>query len=545
MNKTVYVIGHKNPDTDSICASVAYAELKRRLGVPTIPVRAGKINRETEFVLKYFGVEPPKLLDSVRTQVSDLDIDVVPPVSADISIRTAWNIMQKNNRKMLPVADENGRLLGIVTLSDITGSYMNALETNSLSVSGTPLRNIMETVHAHFVTGNEKDFHFTGKVVIAAMSTKTMDPFLGKGDIVLAGDREDAQRRAVETGACCIILTCGAKVSPDIAAFAEQHNCMMLETSYDTFTAARLINQSMPVGCIMTRKGILFFSPDDYIDNIRERMLKTRFRSYPVVDSSGSILGFISRYHLITRRRKQVILLDHNELTQTIDGIEEADILEIIDHHRLGGMETGYPVSFHNEIVGSTSTIIGRMYFDSGIVPPKRIAGILCAAILSDTINLRSPTSTYTDRAMAAKLANIAEIDIDTFADQMFRAGSSIAGMSPEEILKNDFKDYVMGSYKIGIGQINSYDLQSLGRLKPKLLGYMKTYRKASGYTLLLLMITDIINEGSVVLFTGDSDELVQNAFHPKPGADSVFLQGVVSRKKQIVPLLSNTVQSM
>lgn len=545
MSETVYITGHRNPDTDSICAAIAYAELKRRLGVPAVAARAGKLNRETEFVLGFFGAKAPRLLESVRTQVSDLDIDVISPVSADISIRTAWNIMQKNNRKMLPVADEKGKLLGIVTLSDITESYMNTLETNNLSGSGTPLRNLAETVRARLVTGDEKTFRFTGKVVIAAMSTEHMPPFLEKGDIVLTGDREDVQRKAVESGACCIILTCGGKASPEMAAFARERGCLVLETAYDTYTAARLVNQSMPVGCIMTRRGILSFSPDDDIDGIRDRMLKTRFRSYPVVDGSGAILGFLSRYHLISHKHKKVILLDHNERTQAVDGIEEAEILEIIDHHRLGGIETGYPVFVRNEIVGSTSTIIGGMYFENGIVPPKKIAGILCAAILSDTIGLRSPTSTYTDTAMAEKLANIAEIDLADFADKMFRAGSSIEGMSPAEILSSDFKDYAIGKYKVGIGQINSYDPRNLERLKPGLLDYMRGFCAANRYSLLLLMITDLVNEGSVLLFTGDSDRLIQNAFHPAAGENSVFRKGVVSRKKQVVPLISGAAESL
>lgn len=545
MSEVVYITGHKNPDTDSICAAIAYAELKRRLGVPAVAARAGKLNRETEFVLDYFGVEAPQLLDSVRTQVSDLDIDGISPVSADISIRTAWNVMQKNNRKMLPVADEKGRLLGIVTLSDITESYMNTLETNSLSVSGTPLRNIAETIRARLVTGDEKAFRFTGKVVIATMSIEHMSPFLEKGDIVLTGDSGDVQRKAIESGACCIVLTCGGKAAPGIAAFAREKGCLILETAYDTYTAARLVNQSIPVGCIMTRRGIISFSPDDYIDNIRDRMLKTRFRSYPVVDSGGAILGFLSRYHLISHKHKKVILLDHNERSQTVDGIEEAEILEIIDHHRLGGIETGYPVFFRNEIVGSTSTMIGSMFFENGIIPPRKTAGILCAAILSDTIRLRSPTSTYTDAAMAAKLANIAEIDIDGFADRMFRAGSSLEGMSPAEILSSDFKDYMIGKYKVGIGQINSYDPRSLDSLKPGLLEYMRSFRKANGYGLLLLMITDIVNEGSAILFDGDGDKLIQSAFHPAAGEDSVFLKGVVSRKKQVVPLITCAVEAL
>lgn len=545
MAKAVYITGHMNPDTDSICSSIAYAELKKRLGVTAISIRAGQINRETEFVLNYFGIDTPEYLNSVKTQISDLDIDIISPVSADISIKTAWSIMQKNNRKVLPVADGSGKLLGIATLSDLTGSYMNALESKSLSVSGTPLRNIIETLNAKLITQSDDGVIFTGKVVIAAMSPDSMGPFIEKGDIVLIGNRQDAQIKAIEVGASCIILTCGGYIDNETLGKADESDCVVIETGYDTFTTARLINQSIPVGFIMTRKNIVSFYIDDYVDSIKGRMIKTRYRSYPVVDADGSFKGFVSRYHLISQKRKKVILLDHNERAQTIDGIEQAEILEIIDHHRLGDIETGYPLYFKNEPVGSTSTLIGSMYFKNGIMPSKQIAGILCAAIISDTLKFKSPTSTYTDIAMAAKLAKIAEINIDDFAGRMFKAGAAIEGLSSEEILKSDFKGYMIGEYKIGIGQINSYNSRNLAELKSNLLQYMQTYKNSNQYNLLLLMITDIANGGSCFLFIGDSAELLNRAFNVNSSEGSVYLEGVVSRKKQVIPLLTNVIQRM
>lgn len=539
MTEQLYITGHKNPDTDSICASIAYAELKKRLGIPAKPVRIGDINRETEFVLKYFKVDVPDYLDSVRTQICDLNIDEVSPVSADISIKTAWSIMQKSNVKVLPVASESGKLLGIVTLSDITGSYMNALNSNTLSAGSTPLQNIIDTLKAKLICGCDDDFRPTGKVVIAAMEPDSLEPFLEKGDIVLLGNRRDAQSKAVEIGASCIILTCSAQIGKDVLEQAESSKCIVLETSYDTFTTARLINQSIPVGLIMTQKDMICFHISDYIDSIKDRMLSTRYRSYPVVDDSGCIRGFIYRYHLISQKRKKVILLDHNEKAQTIDGIEQAEILEIIDHHRLGDIQTGYPVYFRNELVGSTSTLIANMYYENGIKPSKEIAGILCAAILSDTMKFRSPTNTYADIAMASKLAKLAEIDIEGFAAQMFRAGSALEGMSPKEILTNDFKDYIINNSKIGIGQISA-DLQNLPELKASLLDYMNIHLESNGYRLLLLMVTDIVNEGSTLLFAGDSGELIRKAFGGEPDENSVYLKGVISRKKQVVPLLAN-----
>lgn len=542
MTEHIYITGHKNPDTDSICASIAYAELKKRLGIPAVPVRIGEINRETEFVLNYFNVEIPSYLDSVKTQICDLNIDEISPVSSDISIKTAWSIMQKSNVKVLPVASEDGRLLGIVTLSDITGSYMNALNSNTLFAGNTPLQNISDTLNAKLVNGCDSEFSPTGKVVIAAMEPDNMGPFVEKGDIVLAGDRKDAQRKAIESGAGCLILTCSAQIDNDVLEQAKSSKCIVMETDYDTFTAARLINQSIPVGLIMTQKDMVCFHINDYIDSIRGRMLNTRYRSYPVVDDKGCMKGFICRYHLISQEKKKVVLLDHNEKSQTIDGIEQAEILEIIDHHRLGDIQTGYPIYFRNELVGSTSTLISNMYFESGIKPAKEIAGILCAAILSDTMKFKSPTNTYADIAIASKLAKIAQIDLDEFAAQMFEAGSALEGMTPREILNNDFKDYIINKSKIGIGQISSYNPQNLQELKTGLLEYMSNHLKANGYKLLLLMVTDIVNEGSTVLFAGDNGELISKAFGVQTNENSVYLQGVVSRKKQVVPLLANAI---
>ncbi|EMS71981.1 putative manganese-dependent inorganic diphosphatase [Ruminiclostridium cellobioparum] len=543
MNELIYITGHKNPDTDSICSAIAYAELKRRHAMDALPVRIGDINRETEFVLKYFGVDVPEYKETVRTQVSDLNMDIINPVSEDISIKSAWSIMQKNNIKVLPVADINGKLLGIITLSDITSSYLDALENNILSASSTPLRNITDTLNARLICGNEDGFRAAGKVVIAAMIPEDMEPFVEKGDIVIIGNRKDSQLKAISIGVSCLILTCGGQIDKEVLDYAQETGCIVLETCYDTFTTARLINQSIPVSYIMTRKQLVLFNIHDYIDNIKEKMLKTRYRSYPVVDDEGRIRGFISRYHLISQRRKKIILVDHNEKAQTIDGIEQADILEIIDHHRIGDIQTSYPIYFKNDAVGSTSTLIANMYFENGLNPSKKIAGILCAAIISDTMKFKSPTSTYADELAAQKLAKIADINIEEFSTALFKASASLEGMSPQTILDYDFKDFILNKYKIGVGQINSSDSEAFRKVKDSLLKHMKTVQENKGYSLILLMVTDIINEGSEILYAGDNAGLVEKAFNIKNGESSAFLGGVVSRKKQVIPMLSRAIQ--
>lgn len=546
MSEIVYITGHKNPDTDSICSCIAYAELKQKQGIPAVPVRIGNINRETKFVLNYFGVPEPDFLETVKTQVSDLNLDRINPVSQDISIKTAWMIMKKNNRRILPVADESGKFLGLITLSDITRNYMDTLESNILSASKTPLRNITETLKANLATKKEKECCFTGKVVIVAMEPDNMAPFVEQGDIVLIGSRKSSQRKAIELGVSCLILTCGEKADGEILELAEKSGCIVMETNYDTFSAARLIYQSIPVGYIMTKKDLVSFRPNDFIDSIREKMIQTRYRSYPVVDEDGSVKGFISRYHLLSSRKKQVILLDHNEKMQTVDGIDEAEILEIIDHHRIGDIQTVKPIHFKNDMVGSTATLIASMYFENGIRPEKKTAGILYSAIVSDTLNFSSPTTTRLDRNTADQLAEYADLDTENFASQMFQAGSVLKGLSVQEILNYDFKEYTLNGCKVGIGQVNSMDASETEQMRGPLLRYIGQARQEKGYGLLLLMITDVIKKGSYVLYAGENASLPRVAFKETEFPDGVvFLDGVISRKKQVVPLISDATRSL
>lgn len=541
--ENIYIMGHKNPDTDSICSAIAYAELKKRMGFNAIPVRLGEINRETEFVLNYFNVNVPQLLTDVRTQVSDLNIDIVNPASADISIRTAWMIMNKNNIKTLPIVDESERFSGIVTLSNITNKYMDALDNNVICASKTPLRNILETVNAKLVCGTQADFNITGKVVVGATTSEEMEPFIEDGSIVITGNRLDNQRKAIECGANCLIITCSSQIEEEILELAQKNKCIIMVTSIDTFTTARLINQSIPVSYVMTKDNLISFNLDDFVDDIKEKMLQTRFRNYVVVDNSNRLKGLISRYHLISQRKKKVILVDHNEKAQTVKGIEEAEILEIIDHHRLGDIQTGTPIYFKNEPVGSTATIIANMYFENGISPTKSTAGLLCAAILSDTLEYKSPTSTYMDKMTAEKLSEAAGIEISEFAIAMFKAGSSLVGKTPEEIFYQDFKEFNFAKYKIGISQILTMDMESLKESKEELIDYMKYVNKDNSYNLLILLVTDILNNGSEFLYVGKEKELIEKAFNVKLGENSVYIPEIVSRKKQVVPFISGAIE--
>lgn len=543
MQEPVYISGHRNPDTDSICAAIGYAHLKRKLGVPAVPVRLGEINNETKFVLEYFDVPPPIFLETVKRQVSDLNMDAITPVSPHISVKTAWNIMRKNNVKVLPVVDDNEKIMGIVTLSDITNKYMDAIDNNTLSASGTTIGNILDTINAKLLVEPKNTFRTTGHVHVAASGLEEIRAMLEAGDILITGMRPDILEQAIESRASLIIVTCRSDVPESITEKAAAAGVVVMSSISDSFTVARLINQSIPISYVMSHDNLVIFEENDLVDDIREKMLKTRYRSYPVVDSNLHVKGFISRYHLISPKQKKIILVDHNEKGQTVNGIEQAELLEIIDHHRLGDLQTGTPIFFKNEPVGSTSTIIANMYFESGIRPTVSIAGILCAAIVSDTLKFVSPTATYTDRIAAERLAEIAGIRIDVFSTEMFKAGTSLKGRAVSDIVKGDLKDFRLGKLKIGIGQIYSQDAETLEELRPEIMEMMDSVVSRDGFNILMLLVTDIVGKSSEAVLAGPDKELVPQAFGVAMQGSSIRLEGVVSRKKQVVPRLAAIVE--
>ncbi len=539
MKETVYVIGHKNPDSDSICAALAYAEYKNASGkINAIPVRLGELNRETQFILDYFGVEPPMLLETARLCVKDLNFDKVAPVSPDISLGMALEIMNKNSLNSLPVVNEKEQLIGMVSISDIIGSYIDVWDNSILGKAGTSLDNIIDTLSADIVVMPDKVKPFTGKILVLAMEPNTAKEYIEENDIIICGDRVDGQAIAVDRNISLMIVTGDTKVEEKIIKKAQEKGVTIISTPHDTFTTSRLITQSIPIKNVMTTENIVKFSLDDLVDNVREQMAQTRFRSYPVVDSCSSnrVVGLISRYHLISSMKKKVILVDHNERSQSVDGIEECEILEIIDHHRIADVFTGNPIYFRNEPVGSTSTIVASIMFENGRRPSKKIAGILAAAIISDTLLLRSPTSTITDKIMLERLAKIANLDIEEFAHQMFKAGTSLKGKTPKELLEQDFKSFNIEDEKMGIAQVFTTDPESIEEMKEDLIALMEERAKRDGYSIFMLMLTDIIKEASEIIVVGPHKELAAQAFGEKLVNNSFYAPGVLSRKKQVVP---------
>ena len=537
------VIGHKNPDTDSICSAICYAALKSKItGNEYVAGRAGHVNEETQYVLNYFHVEAPQLIESVKTQVKDIEIRATKGVDRNISLKKAWNLMQDAHVVTLPAVSEKGVLEGLITVGDITKSYMNVLDSSILSKAHTQYKNILETLEGAMVVGDENDYFDQGKVLIAAANPDMMEYYISEHDLVILGNRYESQLCAIEMEADCIIVCEGAAVSMTIRKLAQEHGCTVMTTPYDAYTAARLINQSMPIGHFMKTEDLITFEDSDCIDDVKEVMASKRHRDFPVLDKDGKYLGMISRRNLLGAKGKQIILVDHNEKNQAVDGLENADIQEIIDHHKLGTVETISPVFFRNQPVGCTATIVYQMYHENNVEIDKATAGMLCSAIISDTLLFRSPTCTPIDKMAATELAKIAEIDMDRYAADMFSAGSNLRGKSNDEIFYQDFKLFNSGKTSYGVGQISSLNADELVELKERLLPFLKKPHEEHGVDMIFFMLTNILTESTSLLCEGEgAEDLIRTAFHMEVAGENdeanvVELPGVVSRKKQLIP---------
>lgn len=537
-NSKVYVIGHKNPDTDSICSAIAYAELKRRItGKFYEARRAGQINEETKYILDRFGAEPPEFLDNVSLQVKDMDINRMKGIDGNVSIKDVWEMMKARNMKTMPIVSGDS-LEGLITIGDIATSYMDVHDSKILAKAQTPYENIKKALDGSMVSSASSAQYTDGKVAIAASGTDIMEDFIEKGDLVILGNRYEAQLCAIELEAACMVICQGTKVPDLIKRLAEEKGIAIISTPHDAFTAARLINQSIPVRYFMSRENLTTFDADELVDDIRETMAKKRYRDFPVLDEKGRFIGFISRRRLLGARKKKVILVDHNERSQSIDGISDAEILEIIDHHRIGSVETVEPVFFRNQPVGSTSTIVAQMYKENDVEISKTMAALMCSAIISDTLLFRSPTCTPADRRTCEELAGIAGINMEELARSMFNAGSDLSGKTAEEICAMDFKQFVCGDMTFGVGQISSMDREELDEIKGKLEPAMNELMKEKELNMLFFMLTDVMEESSDILWAGPgARELIAEAFGAGDG-ENFRLDGVVSRKKQMVPAI-------
>ena len=551
--KKTLVLGHRNPDTDSICSAICYAGFKHQLtGENYEPCRAGNVNPETQYVLDYFKLKAPRLVENVKTQVKDIEIRKTKGVSRGISLKNAWGLMQENNVVTLPCVTEEGLLEGVITIGDITKSYMNLYDSSIISKACTKYANILDTLEGSMVVGDSEAYFDRGKVLIAAANPDLMENYIEKHDLVILGNRYESQLCAIEMEAGCIIVCEGAGVSLTIRKLAQERGCAVITTPYDTYTTARLINQSMPISYFMTKENIIEFSEEDYLDDIREIMASKRHRDFPILDKNGRYRGMISRRNLLGAKGKQVILVDHNEKSQAVEGMESADIREIIDHHRLGTVETMSPVFFRNQPLGCTATIIYQMYQENHIEIDKTTAGLLCSAIISDTLLFRSPTCTPIDKAAGLALAQIAGLDIEKYAIDMFSAGSNLKGKSDGDIFYQDFKRFTVGNSVFGIGQITSLNAVELKDLRTRMSAYTEKEREQHEIDMMFFMLTNILTESTDLICTGQgAEQLIANAFHVKDEdmenvsgqTGIVKLPGVVSRKKQLAPQIMMALQ--
>ena len=544
----VVVIGHRNPDTDSICSAIAYAELKNKTtDLVCEPRRAGKMNQETEFVLKKFGVTPPRMCTDVNPKIRDVDYREMPGIPGSTSLRKAWEIMRDQKIDTLPVTSGDDELQGVITVKDIATANMDLFDTGILAKSRTSYRNILETLGATMVVGSEDAECTTGHIRIGTATPEMLESSMEKGDIVILTNRYESQLCAIEKEASLIIICNGAKVGRTIQHIAAETGVAIMSAPCDTYAAAKLISQCAPISYYMTRDDIMKFTLVTPVADVTRVMAKVRHRYFPILDADGKYCGMISRRNIINLRKRRIILVDHNEATQAVEGFDQAEILEIIDHHRIGSLETSGPVYFRNQPVGCTATIVTQMYDESGVEIPQKTAGLLLAAILSDTLVFRSPTCTPMDVGAANRLAKIAGVDINEFANEMFEAGEKLDGKTAEEVFLQDFKVFMCGDIRFGVAQGSYMTRKNLQAAEALLQPYLEEARNKQNVEDIYMLLTDVPKEESVVISDGRyASEVLADGFETQPAEDGSFtLPGVVSRKKQFIPALMTAYQEL
>ena len=541
MSDLVYVSGHRNPDTDSICSAIAYSYLLNATNkYNAIPVRLGEINRETEYVLKRFGVEHPVLLKTVKQKVEDLNYDKVTVFSKDLTLKTAWFLLKQQNLKSAPILDEHGQLLGLLSTSNIIEGYMDQWDSEVLKKAKTPIENVIDTLEANVIYLNNALKVIEGDIHIAAMSGSEAKKRIHENDVVIVGgDRSDDLEELISVKPSLIVLTGSLTADENVVKKCEEQGISIISTPFNTYQTSQQIVQAIPVEYVMIKGDIKTFSTDDTLDYMKEVMSETRYRGYPVIDLNNRCVGSISRFALLKGLRKKVILVDHNERGQSIPGIEEADILEIVDHHRVADIQTVGPLLFRGEPLGSTATIVTKMFDELDVEMPSHIAGLLLGAVVSDTLLFKSPTCTPVDTKIAKKLAKIAGVDIQEFAMEMFKAGTSLVGKTVDEIFNQDFKKFSFDNLQVGVAQVNSMDIEGFLPYKKDMLDYMNKFAEDNNLEFTLLLLTDIINANSEIFVGGPRPELVEKAFNVQLTECQGTLVGVISRKKQVVPAIT------
>lgn len=543
MQQYVYIVGHKNPDTDSICSALAYAELKQRLGVHAIPCRLGPLNEETKYVLKRFGLENPLLLKDARSQLRDIDIDEPTLISTKTSLKEAWDVLFKARNKSLFVLDEQQKLTGIVSTSNLASPRMMSDELMQKLMKTASLSALAKTINGE-IDYEPKNFKTNGKIFIVTLNDGTKFEENFKHSITILSDGNRKQRQLLEMGTRCMIITCNEQISPDNLELARKQDCAVIRTPWDTMKVAKVINEAFPVESLMSRNPITF-QDDEYVDDVAKKMANTRYRSYPVLDIEGKAVGAVSRYHLLNYRRKKFILVDHSAKNQAINNIEDAEIEEIIDHHHIGNIETSYPIFYRNQRCGCTCTIIAQLYKENGITPSAQMAGIMMSAIISDTLHFKSATTTQLDKDIAYGLAEIAGVDLDHYADEMLSASVALKESTPTQILNRDLKTYDMGKYKIAIGQTNYKNIEDIQAILPAFRQQLEKEQTTKQFDLMVMMFSHIMAEGTMFVYSGPLSYVMNEIIDTKFDDHSGYDHDIISRKQQLMPKLSVILKQM
>lgn len=547
--KKVWVVGHKHPDSDSICSAISYAYLKNAINqkedVEYEARRAGEVNPETAYILERFGVEAPELVEDAGSQVKDIKMRKTEGVSSHISIRKAWDMMKDQDIATLPVVNTRNKLEGLIVTGDIAESYMDVYDNETLAIARTQYKNIIETLAGKLLSGNEHGYFVKGKVVIGTATSEVLKDKIESDDLVILSDREDAQLLAIEENCSCIVVSNGFGASEKVLEAAKEKEVVIINTPYDTFTAARLINQSMPIKFFMARDNFTTFTLDDLLSDVKKTMSEVRHRDFPVVDDDMNYIGMISRRNLLSFDKKQIILVDHNEKSQALNNIDDAEVVEIIDHHKIGDLQTLAPVYFRNQPLGCTGTIVYQMYKENGVEIEPKIAGLLCSAIISDTLMFRSPTCTPVDKMVGEELAKIAGVEVEELAIKMFEAGSNFAEKTEEEILNQDFKIFHAGDVSFGVDQVSAMGKKQLDEVKARLIPALDAMIEEKKIDMVFVMLTDILTESTDLICGGEgAREVAQKAYPKATGEDSLWLEGVVSRKKQLIPSFMSSIDA-
>ena len=537
----VYVTGHRHPDTDSIAAAIGYAFYKRANGIKAVPCRLGKLSAETKYLLKRFGFEQPMLLEDARFKLGEINLDEPVSIAPDKTLFEAIRVLAKNNRQICSVVDEEGRLLGIVTRSDAADIAMGDTDSTSRLLQDTPIECICTAINGRIIY-NDPEGRTNGKVGVIAITSEDLSRFDVKDRIVISGSDASAQTDLIRQGAGMLIVVRADEVAPEVIEVAKEHHCSVIISGHGTMNTSRYIYFAPRVSQIMTTSPVKFYA-SELVEDAGRKMLRSRYHAYPVIDDDEKLLGYVSRYHVMNTGSKKIILVDHNEFSQSVKGIEKAEVLEVIDHHRINDFSTNQPVAFRNEIIGSSATIVATIFRENQIPLPKNLAGLILGAILSDTLKFQSPTTTPKDIATAQFLAGIAGLDIDEFARDMFSVSANIQGKTLNELLNQDIKFFNIEGCKTMISQVIVTSADIAREMETQVEELLETFVKKKELDLCLMVFTSILENGSVVFAAGDKAAWAAEAFPNKKGESKTLQIGVLSRKSQILPRVTAVVQ--